>query len=172
MNLIAVQEDLAKVLRFLERPADSLHLTLDMRGTPLQRRIWEKLRAISVGRTVTYMELRVGSARSHRPALWLAVALQTQSRSRFLATASSETAVTSLATAGASSANANCSRWRRWLQLKFALPLGWAAAPSDRPSADPAGWERSLISGGGRTIDRPPRCGASRSPEQTEGARE
>ena len=55
-NLIDVEEDLAKVLCFLERPADGLHLALDMRGTPLQRRVWEKLRAISVGRTVTYME--------------------------------------------------------------------------------------------------------------------
>jgi AraC family transcriptional regulator, regulatory protein of adaptative response / methylated-DNA-[protein]-cysteine methyltransferase len=56
-NLIGVEEDLAKTLRFLERPADGLHLMLDMRGTPFQRRVWEKLRAISVGRTVTYMEL-------------------------------------------------------------------------------------------------------------------
>jgi AraC family transcriptional regulator, regulatory protein of adaptative response / methylated-DNA-[protein]-cysteine methyltransferase len=56
-NLIAVEEDLAKVLHFLERPADGLHLTLDMRGTTLQRRVWEKLRAISVGRTLTYTEL-------------------------------------------------------------------------------------------------------------------
>lgn len=56
-NFVAVQEDLAKVLRFLERPPAGLHLTLDMRGTPLQRRVWEKLRAISVGRTVSYMEL-------------------------------------------------------------------------------------------------------------------
>jgi O-6-methylguanine DNA methyltransferase len=56
-NLIAVEEDLAKVLRFLEMPADGLHLTLDMRGTTFQRRVWEKLRAISIGRTVTYMEL-------------------------------------------------------------------------------------------------------------------
>jgi O-6-methylguanine DNA methyltransferase len=56
-KLVAAQEDLAKVLRFLERPADGLHLALDMRGTPLQRRVWEKVRAISVGRTVTYLEL-------------------------------------------------------------------------------------------------------------------
>jgi AraC family transcriptional regulator, regulatory protein of adaptative response / methylated-DNA-[protein]-cysteine methyltransferase len=56
-NLIAVEEDLAKVLHFLERPADGLHLTLDMRGTALQRRVWEKLRVISVGQTLTYLEL-------------------------------------------------------------------------------------------------------------------
>ena len=56
-NRMAVEEDLAKVVRFLERPAEGLHLTLDMRGAPLERRVWEKLRAISVGRTLTYMEL-------------------------------------------------------------------------------------------------------------------
>ena len=52
-----VRDDLAKVIRFVEEPAKGLHLTLDMRGTPIQRRIWEKLRAIPVGRTVTYMDL-------------------------------------------------------------------------------------------------------------------
>jgi O-6-methylguanine DNA methyltransferase len=56
-RLSAVAEDLAKVLCFLESPTDGLHLMLDMRGTAFQRRVWEKLRAISVGRTVTYIEL-------------------------------------------------------------------------------------------------------------------
>ena len=56
-NEALVHDDLAKVIRFVEKPAKGLHLTLDMRGTPFQRRVWEKLRAISVGRTVTYMEL-------------------------------------------------------------------------------------------------------------------
>jgi AraC family transcriptional regulator of adaptative response/methylated-DNA-[protein]-cysteine methyltransferase len=41
----------------VDNPAAGLHLTLDMRGTPLHRRVWEKLRAIPVGRTVTYTEL-------------------------------------------------------------------------------------------------------------------
>ncbi len=56
-NEPVVHDDLAKVIRFVDRPAEGLHLTLDMRGTPLQRRIWEKIRAIRVGRTVTYLEL-------------------------------------------------------------------------------------------------------------------
>jgi methylated-DNA-[protein]-cysteine S-methyltransferase/AraC family transcriptional regulator of adaptative response/methylated-DNA-[protein]-cysteine methyltransferase len=56
-NEIAVRDDLAKVVRFMEKPAGGLDLTLDMRGTPFQRRVWEKMRAISVGRTVSYMEL-------------------------------------------------------------------------------------------------------------------
>jgi AraC family transcriptional regulator, regulatory protein of adaptative response / methylated-DNA-[protein]-cysteine methyltransferase len=56
-NEAIVRDDLAKVIRFLDKPAEGLRLTLDMRGTPLQRRVWEKIRAIPVGRTVTYMEL-------------------------------------------------------------------------------------------------------------------
>jgi AraC family transcriptional regulator of adaptative response/methylated-DNA-[protein]-cysteine methyltransferase len=56
-NEAVVHDDLAKVIRFVDKPTDGLHLTLDMRGTPLHRRIWEKLRSIPVGRTVTYTEL-------------------------------------------------------------------------------------------------------------------
>ena len=56
-NEAVVHDDLAKVIRFVDNPAVGLHLTLDMRGTPLHRRVWEKLRAIPVGRTVTYTEL-------------------------------------------------------------------------------------------------------------------
>jgi AraC family transcriptional regulator, regulatory protein of adaptative response / methylated-DNA-[protein]-cysteine methyltransferase len=41
----------------VDKPAEGLHLSLDMRGTPFQGCVWEKLRAIPVGRTVTYMEL-------------------------------------------------------------------------------------------------------------------
>lgn len=52
-----VRNALAKVIRFVERPAKGLYLTLDMRGTPFQRRVWEKLRTIPVGTTVTYTEL-------------------------------------------------------------------------------------------------------------------
>jgi AraC family transcriptional regulator, regulatory protein of adaptative response / methylated-DNA-[protein]-cysteine methyltransferase len=56
-NEAIVHDDLAKVIRFVDRPAEGLHLELDMRGTPFQRRVWEKLRGIPVGRTVTYTEL-------------------------------------------------------------------------------------------------------------------
>lgn len=52
-----VRDDLAEVVRFVETPAAGLRLTLDLRGTAFQRRVWEKLRAVSVGRTVTAMEL-------------------------------------------------------------------------------------------------------------------
>jgi O-6-methylguanine DNA methyltransferase len=56
-NGALVQDDLAKVIRFAEKPATGLQLTLHMRGTPFQCRVWEKLRAIPVGRTATYAEL-------------------------------------------------------------------------------------------------------------------
>jgi O-6-methylguanine DNA methyltransferase len=56
-NELTVREDLAKVVRFMEQPTEGLDLTLDMRGTPFQRQVWDKLRGIPVGRTVTYTEL-------------------------------------------------------------------------------------------------------------------
>jgi O-6-methylguanine DNA methyltransferase len=57
VNEDVVYVDLAKVIRFVDRPAEGLHLELDMRGTPFQRLVWWMLRAIRVGRTVTYLEL-------------------------------------------------------------------------------------------------------------------
>jgi AraC family transcriptional regulator of adaptative response/methylated-DNA-[protein]-cysteine methyltransferase len=56
-NETMVHDDLAKVTRFLDKPAVGLHLKLDTRGTAFQRRVWEKLRAIPVSRTVSYLEL-------------------------------------------------------------------------------------------------------------------
>lgn len=53
----AIKEDLAKIRRFIDSPTEGLDLALDMRGTPFQRRVWEKLRAIPAGRTVSYREL-------------------------------------------------------------------------------------------------------------------
>jgi O-6-methylguanine DNA methyltransferase len=52
-----VRSDLAKVIRFVSKPCEGLHLTLDMRGTPFQRSVWEKLCAIPIDRTVSYMDL-------------------------------------------------------------------------------------------------------------------
>ena len=56
-NEVMVCDDLAKVIRYAEKPSEGLDLTLDMRGTPLQRRIWEQIRAIPVGETMSYMHL-------------------------------------------------------------------------------------------------------------------
>ena len=57
VNKSAVQDDLAKVTRFVDKPTEGLDLPLDLRGTPFQRRVWEALRTIPVGNTVTYSEL-------------------------------------------------------------------------------------------------------------------
>jgi AraC family transcriptional regulator, regulatory protein of adaptative response / methylated-DNA-[protein]-cysteine methyltransferase len=56
-NEIAVCDELAKVVHFMEMPTQGLDLILDLRGTPFQRRVWKMLRAIALGRTVSYMEL-------------------------------------------------------------------------------------------------------------------
>ena len=56
-NEAAVKEDLAALLRYVAKPSGGLDLPLDMRGTPFQRRVWEKLRSIGAGWTVSYMEL-------------------------------------------------------------------------------------------------------------------
>jgi methylated-DNA-[protein]-cysteine S-methyltransferase/AraC family transcriptional regulator of adaptative response/methylated-DNA-[protein]-cysteine methyltransferase len=60
--------DLRKVLRFIETPANGLDLTLDIRGTPFQRRVWRRLLTIPTGRTVTYAALaaRLGKPKSVR----------------------------------------------------------------------------------------------------------
>ena len=52
-----VRDDLAKVARYAQTPSAGLDLTLDMRGTPLQCRIWQQIRAIPVGKTMSYMHL-------------------------------------------------------------------------------------------------------------------
>ena len=43
-----------QVLRFLEQPRGLLELPLDIQGTVFQRRVWQALRAIPVGSTVSY----------------------------------------------------------------------------------------------------------------------
>ncbi|WZB75487.1 methylated-DNA--[protein]-cysteine S-methyltransferase [Achromobacter insuavis] len=57
---------MAAVVGFVENPG--LDLPLDVRGTAFQRRVWEALREIPVGTTVTYTDVaeRIGSPRSVR----------------------------------------------------------------------------------------------------------
>src|SRR5207253_3031152 len=52
-----LRADLSKVVRFLATPREGIDLTLDIRGTSFQRLVWDALRAIPVGSTVTYAEL-------------------------------------------------------------------------------------------------------------------
>lgn len=58
----------AKVVGFVEAPALGLDLPLDVRGTAFQQRVWQALRRIPVGRTVSYSELarRIGAPQATR----------------------------------------------------------------------------------------------------------
>ena len=56
-NEVMVRDDLAKVARYVEKPSEALALTLDIRGTPLQRRIWQQICAIPIGETMNHMHL-------------------------------------------------------------------------------------------------------------------
>lgn len=58
----------AQIVRMIESPAQSFDLPLDVYGTDFQRRVWEALRAIPIGTTLTYSELaeRIGQPRAVR----------------------------------------------------------------------------------------------------------
>jgi AraC family transcriptional regulator, regulatory protein of adaptative response / methylated-DNA-[protein]-cysteine methyltransferase len=58
----------AKVVGFVEMPKIGLDLPLDVRGTAFQQRVWQALRKIPAGETVSYSEIarRIGSPRSAR----------------------------------------------------------------------------------------------------------
>jgi len=58
----AFEAVVAQVVSFVETPRIGLDLPLDVRGTAFQRRVWEALRAIPAGVTVSYAELaeRIG----------------------------------------------------------------------------------------------------------------
>jgi AraC family transcriptional regulator of adaptative response/methylated-DNA-[protein]-cysteine methyltransferase len=48
---------IARVVGLVERPRASAKLPFDIRGTAFQRRVWQALRAIPVGKTTTYSEI-------------------------------------------------------------------------------------------------------------------
>lgn len=58
----------AKILGFIEAPRVGLDLPLDLRGTAFQQRVWQTLRKIPAGETISYTELakRVGAPRATR----------------------------------------------------------------------------------------------------------
>lgn len=58
----------AQVVGLIEAPALGLQLPLDVRGTAFQERVWQALREIPAGSTVSYAELaaRIGSPRAVR----------------------------------------------------------------------------------------------------------
>ncbi len=58
----------AKVVGFIEAPALGLDLPLDLRGTAFQERVWQALRDIPLGSTVSYAQIaeRIGAPKSFR----------------------------------------------------------------------------------------------------------
>ena len=62
------QELVKKVVRLAENPAANAHLPLDIRGTAFQQRVWQALRRIPAGSTVSYSELaqQLGQPRAAR----------------------------------------------------------------------------------------------------------
>jgi len=58
----------AKVVGFVEAPGLGLDLPLDVRGTAFQQRVWQALREIPAGETLSYTELarRIGSPKAAR----------------------------------------------------------------------------------------------------------
>lgn len=64
----AFEQLVAKVVGFVEAPRRGLDLPLDVRGTAFQQRVWQALREIPAGQTVTYSEIarRIGAPQSAR----------------------------------------------------------------------------------------------------------
>jgi AraC family transcriptional regulator of adaptative response/methylated-DNA-[protein]-cysteine methyltransferase len=58
----------AEVVGFVEAPRIGLDLPLDLQGTAFQQRVWQALREIPVGKTVSYTEIaeRIGAPKSVR----------------------------------------------------------------------------------------------------------
>ena len=58
----------ARVVGFVEAPGIGLDLPLDVRGTAFQQRVWQALREIPAGRTLSYAELaeKIGSPKAVR----------------------------------------------------------------------------------------------------------
>jgi AraC family transcriptional regulator, regulatory protein of adaptative response / methylated-DNA-[protein]-cysteine methyltransferase len=58
----------AKVVGFVEAPALGLDLPLDVRGTAFQQRVWQALREIPAGQTVSYLQVanRIGAPKAVR----------------------------------------------------------------------------------------------------------
>lgn len=64
----AFEQTVVRVIALVEAPQLGLDLPLDLRGTAFQQRVWQALRAIPSGRTVSYSALAVlaGSPKSAR----------------------------------------------------------------------------------------------------------
>jgi AraC family transcriptional regulator of adaptative response/methylated-DNA-[protein]-cysteine methyltransferase len=56
-NEAMVRDDWTKVARYADNASGGLDLTLDMRGTPIQRRVWIAVRSIPFGQTRSSMQV-------------------------------------------------------------------------------------------------------------------
>jgi O-6-methylguanine DNA methyltransferase len=61
-------DDLSKVVQFIAAPSVEFDLDLDVHGTPFQHRVWNALRTIPLGKSLTYAQLacRVSGSKSLR----------------------------------------------------------------------------------------------------------
>ena len=110
----AFEQLVAKVVGFVEAPAQGLDLPLDMRGTAFQQRVWQALRAIPAGATASYAEIarRIGAPKAVRAVAQACAANPHRGRDP-LPPGGAQRRVGSPAIAGASSASAPCSRGRQ-----------------------------------------------------------
>lgn len=62
------EQVIAKVVGFIEAPVLELDLPLDVRGTAFQQRVWQALREIPPGTTISYSEIaqRIGAPKAVR----------------------------------------------------------------------------------------------------------
>jgi AraC family transcriptional regulator of adaptative response/methylated-DNA-[protein]-cysteine methyltransferase len=76
----AYEAMVARVVSFVEAPGIGLNLPLDVRGTAFQRRVWQALQDIPVGKRPPIPKSRVGLERRNPFARWPALAPQTTSQ--------------------------------------------------------------------------------------------
>lgn len=62
------ERTVARVVGFVEAPGIGLDLPLEVRGTAFQQRVWQALREVPVGETISYTQLaeRIGAPRAVR----------------------------------------------------------------------------------------------------------
>jgi methylated-DNA-[protein]-cysteine S-methyltransferase/AraC family transcriptional regulator of adaptative response/methylated-DNA-[protein]-cysteine methyltransferase len=60
--------DVKKIVDFIEKPVNTPHFPLDVRGTEFQRRVWDVLLRVPPGKTITYTALakRIGEPNAVR----------------------------------------------------------------------------------------------------------
>jgi AraC family transcriptional regulator of adaptative response/methylated-DNA-[protein]-cysteine methyltransferase len=97
----------AKVVAFLDAPHKGLELPLDIRGNALEQAVWQALRAVPSGETITYGQIAKALPVSATAQEVGAACAAMSSRSLSLATAWSRRTARSRATAGACSASAS-----------------------------------------------------------------